>query len=490
MTNEQNEKFDATEELIIRLRAGFSLVWFRTDETLRAANTINKALEEYTGEKVIVWDCETEPDPMSAIEKLDAAPSGTTSIFINYHWFLKSIDGANQIIVQMLKNRAEVYSSAEQRKAIVIISHLGMNDGLPDEIKPDFTAIDFSLPGEKAINDALDYAIDCVKENPKFKAPNEKERVAIINAAKGLTQKEIENAFIYSVVTTGGEIRADLVTKIKAKIVENEAGLEYSTFPETFESLKGYDVLKKFTKATIGSEHAKGILLLGPPGTGKSHFCKCLGNETGLPVLSFEFGAVFGSLVGESEKKIRRVIEIIKAMAPCIVFVDEIEKGLAGARGGSTDGGTTQRTTAIWLKFMSDRPKGIYIVATCNDISSIPPEYLRAERWDTAPFFIDLPNDDERPAILDHYKNVYGVNGKTTAKELKGWSGAEIKALCRIASMMNVSLDDARQFVVPISTTMKEEIERLRKWSEGRTLQASADGVQTTGAKPKRSVDI
>ena len=490
MTNGKEKKFDASEELIIRLRAGFSLVWLQTDETLRAANTINKSLEKYTGKKVIVWDCETDPDPLAAIEKLDDAEPGTVAILINYHWFLKGVDGENQIVVQSLKNRSEIYSSAEQRKAIVIISHLGINEGLPEEIKPDFTSLEFALPGEDAISDALDYAINCVDDNPKFKAPNAEQRVAIINAAKGLTQKEIENAFIYSVVTTGGEIRADLVIKIKAKIVEDEAGLEYSTFTETFDSLKGYDVLKNFTKATIVSEHAKGILLLGPPGTGKSHFCKCLGNETGLPVLSFEMGSVFGSLVGESERKMRRVIDIIKAMAPCIVFVDEIEKGLAGARGGSSDGGTTQRTTAIWLKFMSDRPDGIYVVATCNDISSIPPEYLRAERWDTAPFFIDLPNDTELTAILKHYKNVYDVDGKLSAKELKGWSGAEVKALCRIATMMKTSIDDARQFVVPISTTMKEEIERLRKWSKGRTLQASADGVQTTGTKPKRNVEI
>ena len=462
------------QELVTRLRAGFTMFWLRTDELLRAAKTVKESLEGTGKFQVIEFNFELTPDPEEAITKLEKAEGNTVMVLLNYHWFLKDQDGANKMIKQMIKNRVELFASSQ--KAMIVISHEGVNNGVPAELQPDFTALDFDLPDEAAINIALDYAIDCVKDNPKFKVVDEDTRSALVKAAKGLTQKEIENSLMYSVVKTGGEFNAQMVTDLKAKIVEDEAGLEYSQFPETFESLRGYDVLKDFTKATINSPHAKGIILLGPPGTGKSHFCKCLGNETGMPVLSFEMGAVFGSLVGESEKKMRRVINIIKAMAPCIVFIDEIEKGLAGASGGSSDGGTTQRTMGIFLKFLSDRPANIYVVATCNDVNSVPPEYLRAERWDTAPFFVDLPSVKERAQILEYYKAQYEVDGTVKAEDLEGWSGAEIKALCRIAVMMKSNLEAAINYVVPISSTMKEKIDDLRNWAKGRTLQASDTG--------------
>jgi len=119
----------------------------------------------------------------------------------------------------------------------------------------------------------------------------------------------------------------------------------------------------------------------------------------------------------------------------------------------------------------------------------VPPEYLRAERWDTAPFFVDLPSVKERAQILDHYKAQYSVDGKVGAGDLDGWSGAEIKALCRIASMMKTDLDGAINYVVPISSTMKEKIEALRNWSKGRTLQAS-DAGKVAVSNGKRKVDI
>ena len=141
-----------------------------------------------------------------------------------------------------------------------------------------------------------------------------------------------------------------------------------------------------------------------------------------------------------------------------------------------------------FLKFLQDRPDGIYVIATCNDVSGLPPEYIRAERWDTAPFMIDLPTVEEREVILDHYKDYYKVDGKISAADMEGWSGAEIKSMCRLASIENNSIDMTSQFVIPVAETMKDDIDRLRKWSVGKTINASE--VNVNGDVEDRSIDI
>jgi len=199
---------------------------------------------------------------------------------------------------------------------------------------------------------------------------------------------------------------------------------------------------------------------------------------------------LFGSLVGESEKMMKMAIDIISANAPCILFIDEIEKGLAGVGNSqSGDGGTTKRSMAQFLKFLSDnRPKGVYVIATCNDVTSLPPEWLRAERWDYAPFFIDLPNKEERDEILTYYKKVYNVKGNPKS-DMKGWSGAEIKSMCRTANRKGKKLEEVEHTVIPVSVTMRDQIEGLRKWAVGRTLTASITSFDKKEAK-NRSIEL
>lgn len=475
------------QELIMKIKAGYCLFWIETEETKRTKEVISNNL--ITLRDMHYWDVEASPDPESALENLDSAPEKSILIAENYHWFLKDFDGPNKLIIQMFLNRTDKW--ANKGKSFLILTNQPYSF-LPDEIKAEFTPITFALPNEKEIKEVLDFTIESAKSNPGFKMPEQTDK--IISAAKGMTKKEIENAMFYSVVESKKTVDYQIISRIKAKVV-NENGIEYIEFDETFDTLKGYENLKLFTKGTIKNPLAKGIILLGPPGTGKSHFCKCLGNEANLPVLMLEMGSIFSSLVGDSEKKMKRIIDIIKIMSPCIVFIDELEKGLSGAKGTQTDSGTTKRTMAIWLKFMSDRPEGIYIVATCNDITSIPPEYLRAERWDTAPFFIDLPSEIERLEILKHYlvyynvgKNLTSSKIKSTTEKLIGWSGAEIKSLVRISKMMNLSLDESSKFVVPISKTMEEEITSLRNWAKGKTIPATIEIVKKE--RNKRKIEV
>ena len=215
--------------------------------------------------------------------------------------------------------------------------------------------------------------------------------------------------------------------------------------------------------------------------TGKSMTAKACASVLRLPLVELNLSAVFGGLVGQSEVQIRQAIELIKAVAPCVVFVDEIEKVLSGvASSGRSDGGTTERVAREFLLFLQDRPEGIYVVGTSNDPTKVPPEYLRAERWD-ALFFLDLPKLEAREAMLNQYKEKYGITDRTvTAASLEGWTGAEIATLCRIAAMHSeggkkTSLLEAKQWVVPQSLTRKEEIEAMQAWQRGKCVSADID---------------
>jgi SpoVK/Ycf46/Vps4 family AAA+-type ATPase len=206
-------------------------------------------------------------------------------------------------------------------------------------------------------------------------------------------------------------------------------------------------------------------------------------------------------LVGQAEKAMKRALDVIAAnanpAAPIIVFVDEIEKGLAGTsgaggQGGANDGGTTDRSNAQFLKFLSDaRPEGIYMIATCNDIERLPAAFVRCERWDVAPLFVDLPSREEQATILSHYQKVYSVTAKP--KNMTGWSGAEIKTWCKLARKkmdLGKNANDADQLIVPVSKTMNKEIDYLRQWKEGRTVPASkTTAVANIETKTKR-IDI
>lgn len=182
----------------------------------------------------------------------------------------------------------------------------------------------------------------------------------------------------------------------------------------------------------------------------------------------------------------------------------EIEKGLAGTSsagnsGGAGDGGTTDRSNAQFLKFLSDdRPKGIYVVASCNDIEKLPAAYVRAERWDTAPIFVDLPDAYTKKDIIDMYRKIYNIPQNIGPKNtMSGWTGAEIKAWCKLAAKKiskGKLANEADELIVPISKTMSQEIEYLRKWKEGRTVPATRKVVQSLsniiGGEAKRKLDV
>jgi len=307
-----------------------------------------------------------------------------------------------------------------------------------------------------------------------------------------LTWEEAENAMALALVRQKC-FDPKTITELKAQMVKKSAALEFSQFTETFKTLGGLENLKDWTLGRFEKRRPglpfRGIMLLGVPGTGKSHFAKALGNQVGWPCLSLNLGKVFGSLVGESEAKMRDALKVVDAMAPCVLFLDEIEKGLAGVGGSSTDGGTTQRVGGTFLTWLNDHTSEVFVIATCNDYSKLPPEYTRMGRWD-AIFFVDNPTVEEGWKILELYLDqfVSRESARRRLPNLDGYSGAEIRQVAIEAAYNGGDLEAATRFVIPISRSQKDQMDKLREWAKARTIPASRPVLQeVTG---KRRVQI
>jgi SpoVK/Ycf46/Vps4 family AAA+-type ATPase len=223
-------------------------------------------------------------------------------------------------------------------------------------------------------------------------------------------------------------------------------------------------------------------LLLGVAGSGKSAFCKGLGNETQRPTLILDVGALMGSLVGQTEGNVRRALAIADAMAPCVLMIDEVEKALSGvASSGQTDSGVSARLFGTFLTWLSDHTSNVFVVCTSNDISKLPPEFSRAERFDGV-FFCDLPSSAEKATIWQLYLQYYELP-KQDLPRAENWTGAEIRSCCRLAALLDTTLIEAAKQVVPVAVTAAESVERLRNWASGRCLSASTPGLyQKPGA--------
>ena len=196
-----------------------------------------------------------------------------------------------------------------------------------------------------------------------------------------------------------------------------------------------------------------------------------------------------GSLVGSTEANIRQALRIADAMAPCILMIDEVEKALSGvASSGSTDSGVSARLFGTFLTWLNDHESDVFTICTCNDISKLPPEFSRAERFDGI-FFLDLPSVQQKRTIWKLYLDMFELDPQQPRPVDAQWTGAEIRASCRLAALLDVPLVEAAKNVVPVATTAAESVQRLRNWASGRCLNADAPGGIYT-ANPNSDVTV
>ena len=246
----------------------------------------------------------------------------------------------------------------------------------------------------------------------------------------------------------------------------------------------------------------KGLLIVGIPGTGKSLTAKATAGAFGLPLLRLDMGCVFGGIVGQSEANLRTVIQTAEAIAPCVLWIDEIEKGFSGSKSsGSTDGGTSSRVFGSFLSWMQEKEMPVFVVATANDVSKLPPEFLRKGRFDEM-FFVDLPDSQERTQIWDIVINRHGrqANNYDTvllSRACEQFTGAEIEAA--FIDALHEAYADGREpkatdileamtRSVPLAQLMDGEISALRHWAKGRAREAASHAAPTTAARNGRRI--
>jgi len=474
------------------VKAGYPALLVRTHEPERF---IGAAVKEANGRTPYQWDVVRgyrelgngaeweEADPFDLPNVAARGKDKAVWFLRNYNFWLNEPP-----VIQAIQNNLPVYKT--KGITLVIVS---AEAKLPLELEREVVVLDFPLPSREELKTILGGLVESTGIEPEDEA-------AVLDAAQGLTWEEAENAMALALVRQK-QFDPHTICTLKAQMVEKSAALQFSQFSETFATLGGLENLKDWMLNRFQNRRPglpfRGILLLGVPGTGKSHFAKALGNEVGWPVLSMDLARVFGSLVGESEAKMREALKVVDAMAPCILFIDEIEKGLAGVGGSSTDGGTTQRVGGTFLTWLNDHTSQVFVIATCNDYSKIPPEYTRMGRWD-AIFFVDNPGAREQLDILDIYlKQFMGKilgtmmaesDGLIKMPDLEGYSGAEIRQVAIEAAYSGGDLEAAARFVIPISKSQKSQMDALREWAKARTIPAGKPQVEEV--KGKRRVQL
>jgi len=421
-------------------------------------------------------------DPLAAIRSINALASPDSSailVLANFHRFLNSPE-----IVQALAK--QISTGKANRTFIVVLSPVVQ---IPAELEKHFVVLDHDLPGRDQLEQI---ARSIATEDGDL--PEGDDMNMVLDAAAGLTHYEAEGAYSLSIVRHGN-IRPDAVWELKSQTLKKSGLLQLHRGGERFDGLGGLQSLKSFTLRAMRRQghrdplrRPRGVLLLGVPGTGKSAFAKALGAETGRPTLILDIGSLMGSLVGSTEANNRQALKIIDAMEPCICFIDEVEKALSGVS-SSGDSGVSARLFGTFLTWLNDHQSDVFTICTCNDISKLPPEFSRAERFDGC-FFLDLPSKEQRQRIWEIYLRLFDLDADQAKPKDDQWTGAEIRACCRLAALLDLPLTAAAQNVVPVAVTAAESVERLRSWASGRCLDAESSGVYqgSTPAKPGRKL--
>lgn len=491
-------------ELDTLIRARYPIVYVVSWEESRVENVL-RTIARDRGKKLHTWTItqgfagvagqrdNATRDPMAALDFVMHSPDKAIYLLKDFHAFIGDYNVTRRLrdLTPALRNSF---------KNVVI---LAPSLKLPSELEKEITVLDFGLPSIDELAKLLDDVVRSVRDTPGVDPalPSER-REQVLKAAQGLTLMEAENVLAKSIVEKH-TFDIEVILTEKEQIIRKSGILEYYRADESLASVGGLGLLKDwldkrsvaFTDRArdFGLPEPKGILLLGVQGCGKSLSAKAIGALWKLPLLRLDIGKVFAGLVGASEENMRKAIRVAESVAPCILWLDELEKGLSGTQSsGSSDGGTTARVFSTFLTWLQEKTVPVFVVATANNVESLPPELLRKGRFDEI-FFIDLPSRDERAEIFrihlaKRHRDPSGFDLERLAHVTAGFSGAEIEQVVVEALYeafdrgTDVSTDDllrAAGSTVPLSMTMREKIAYLRDWAETRARQASAEQVET-----------
>lgn len=482
------------------IRARYPIIYIVSWEEKRVEDSI-RAICTARGKKMLLWTVtqgivsnlanrdEVTRDPMAALDYVLQSRDQAVFLFKDLHPFLNDTR-----LVRRLRDLT--YALKTSYKTLVLLSP---SLTLPNELEKDITVVDYALPTLEDLDKLLSGIMQSVKANPQVSIDlTTEEREQILKAAIGLTATEAENVFAKSLVEKH-KFDVDVILSEKEQIIRKSALLEYYRASDAFADVGGLNLLKDWMdKRTVAfSEKArqfglpapKGVLMLGVQGCGKSLSAKAIAGLWKLPLLRMDVGKIFGGIVGQSEENIRKAIKIAESTAPNVVWIDELEKGFSGTQSsGISDGGTTARVFGTFITWLADKTAPCFVVATANDVTSLPPELLRKGRFDEI-FFVDLPSEQERMEIFTihlqkRHRDPAAFDLAKLAAASPGFSGAEIEQA--IISALYDAFDKDRDVTtedihsaltesVPLSMTMKERIDVLRDWASTRARPASSE---------------
>ena len=487
------------------MRARYPLIYILSSEEKRVEKSIADVLHTREREKnyktkIYTWSV-TEgvrvggeqqgdsKDPLKALRFVLEAKKDERAVFIlrDLHAFQK-----NPEVVRLLRDLAR--NLKETLKTVFMISPLLQ---IPPELDKEVAVVEYPLPELAEIGQILDRVMSMV---PGRQAPQGQEREHIIEAALGLTADEAENVFAKSLVQTG-TFDIDVILSEKERIVRKSGVLEFFRTQEKMDNIGGLDQLKSWLRKRqaafseearkFGLPRPKGILMVGIPGGGKSLTAKAVGASWRLPLLRLDVGKVFAGIVGSSEENMRRAIQMAEAVAPSILWVDELEKGFSGTGSSNqSDAGTAARVFGSFITWLQEKTTPVFVIATANNVDELPPEMMRKGRFDEI-FFVDLPSPPERREIFDIHVKRRGrdpgaFNLDLLAEKSEGMTGAEIEQAVVSALFDEYDKNGVNGVLtsegivhslgetVPLSRTMKEKIAALRTWCKTRARPASS----------------
>ncbi len=519
-------------ELEVLIRAKYPLIYILSWEERRIESMLARIADRIKNpqRRLYAWTvtsgvmtadtvspADVDPGARSALQVLDhIKDSREAALYLlkDFHPFLGSPQtAAHPEVIRKLRDLVQPLK--ESRKTVLFLSPVLR---LPPELEKEITLVDFSFPAPEELASALDRVIRSARSRYGLSLKlSEEDKEQILQSARGLTVSEAENVFSKSVVIasrfdldkTKPLIRPEIVVSEKKQLIRKSNILEYYEAVEEMDYVGGMAELKAwldkrrlaFTERArkFGLPEPRGLLLLGVQGGGKSLVAKAVSTMWQLPLLRLDMGRVFRELVGASEESMRMALRMAEAISPVVLWIDEIEKGLSGlASSGRSDAGTSARVFGSFLVWMQEKTAPVFVIATSNDITKLPPELLRKGRFDEI-FFVDLPNFEERQEIFfihlqkrhwdpDHF------DLPRLARETDGFSGAEIEQII-IASLYDAFDDGERELsevdmlrnvgqTLPISKTMREQVTALRNWA--RTHARSASSVPAA----RRIVDL
>jgi SpoVK/Ycf46/Vps4 family AAA+-type ATPase len=429
-------------------------------------------------------DQETTRDLVPAIETIKEFDQENPTIFVmlDMHPYLN-----DPLIVRYLRDVANAFESCKH--TLILLSP---NFTTPADLEKSITLIDWSLPTFDDLGSILD---SCIRDLPEERVKLNGDKENVVRAMSGLTSFEASNVLASAIAATGelSENAIPVIVSEKKQVIRKSGVLEFFETDASMDNVGGLFNLKRYAAVKMsafsseaqkyGLDAPKGVILVGVPGTGKSLSVKAIAGGK-MPLLRMDIGAIMGGLVGQSESNMRQALKVAEAVAPCVLWIDEIEKSLGGGS-GELDGGTSSRVFGTLLTWMQETTAPVYVVATANDARTLKPELLR--RFDDV-FWVDLPNHLDRIEVLEVHlkkrgKDIEDIDLMSISNATWGFTGAEIEKV--VKSALETAFFEHREpgtkdyinaakKIIPISDTMKEKIAELRQWAQNRALPASA----------------